>query len=712
MADEDVVDDAGTDVADVVSAVDASRAVLFDGLVTMIDDDHFDCELCKAKGKRFAFKTSHRSMTNAVSHFRNAHDEVLMGDPTLAKFSCGAKRPADQADLRDLLPVAKKASAADVALGLCTTMVVDARLPLGFFDHRAVRAFFAATLPAMPVPSRKLVTTEVESRFKALMSTTGATVNELLKDSSAAMALVLDGGTSRGGGQFLAVKGMMMAPDFTIKEVLLGMPSIQGSHTKQAIADAVVNLFGRLDISLSKVGAIVSDGASAMRGAVDILFGAAGGGARGKCGQWCVNHRTHLVFYGGAVGGVPALGAIARFDAIVNKANALINMFVNSPLRMHHLHAGRPVPHLKFILAVRNRWNSQYDALARLVELWPAVEAVDPALVEPDFVKLRDDLARLQPDIKALLPHLAAIKRWSEELASTTVPTLPKVAEALNAIDLGLSTSILSATDEAKELLVPLKEALHARLGTPSQLERAAQFLDPARFGLLNVVGSVDLAPCKEAAIEISSFLFPAAARAPAGAGGADDDDDDEIAGMDAGLQNPSPTAEVRAECVYFLKHIKSYARLHEITKFAKISALEFWKEYGVLMPRLAAAARLVLATPASSTGVERTFSSMGIIACATRSQLTSSHIEMLTVLHAAGSARTSLVGAAVDETPGTIVERGQICFGELDDPEVDAPRAPLPPSAADAHIADEHRAGVGALATGWRPVPPGRALR
>jgi hypothetical protein len=416
--------------------------------------------------------------------------------------------------------------------------------------------------------------------------------------------------------------------------------------------------------------------------------------------QWCVNHRIHLAICGAAAKGHPALVDVPEFAKAAAAAHAMIAFFINSPLKTSILRAAACGAVYKFILSVRTRWNSEADSLARVVQLWDAIVRVKAADIDKtasgDFAALRGRLAVVINTLKSIVPILERIKKWSETLSSSA-PTLGKVSLALDDINTSIATVIeeSSLDTPVARIAIALRAVLNARIADESVLERAACYLNPQRWLKLRQQRPMD--KYMDAAVQVALGIAVPAPEAPIRAAPPAETGHAVVV---SDFARPAPAGArptqhqlVRVECGTYEENVHKFGAKHSLVYAEDADPERFWNEYGTDTPALFAAARLLIATPASSAGVERTFSSMGIISSATRSQLSPAHIEMLTMLHASAIADDDEhVASAVM----SIDADGRAQYTDLVDPVM---REPPPEAAAEKPAA---AAGAGAMAMQW----------
>jgi hypothetical protein len=170
--------------------------------------------------------------------------------------------------------------------------------------------------------------------------------------------------------KFMAVTAHFITADWELLEAVLDCAPFGGSHTGERIQDKVLEILEDFDISTEAVQALVSDTASNVKKAGELLPFAWFG---------CANHMLELT--------CGKLLDSIEYAPVLAKCRKLVRWFKKSGAALEELQAAcdfvRPAVGFKMpVQDVKTRWSSTYKMLLRLLELRRPLEAMLKARID------------------------------------------------------------------------------------------------------------------------------------------------------------------------------------------------------------------------------------------------------------------------------------------------------------------------------------------
>ncbi|CAH0717220.1 unnamed protein product, partial [Brenthis ino] len=329
--------------------------------------------------------------------------------------------------------------------------------PFSVVEDNGFKSFVEALNPSYELPNRKLISkTLIPGRYLDCKNQMMELVQKAKK-----VCLTTDCWTSQDMDAYLAVTAHFLI-DFEMKTVLLHCEHFSGSHTADALAEALKNIAIEWNI-VEKITLAVSDNTANITSAI------------GKTG-WpifgCFLHKLNLIIE----------KAIVLLDFILEKVKKIVGHFKKSNLATESLakyQIDRTVA-LRLIQSVPTRWNSVYYMLERFLKLQGALQAVLP--------NLRSDLPIITVEMWETLRQVCIILKPFEEITQIMSSTHYLTASLAIVIVDGLKNvmSIMKTKPiygVAKTFLLKLEEGLEINFPRhvieDNMLLGLCTFLDP-----------------------------------------------------------------------------------------------------------------------------------------------------------------------------------------------------------------------------------------
>ncbi|XP_041827312.1 zinc finger BED domain-containing protein 4-like [Melanotaenia boesemani] len=414
---------------------------------------------------------------------------------------------------------------------------------------------------------------------------------------------------------------------FEPHSAMLNATNFRGSHTSDAIAASLKEMFEKWQIPQSKVHVVLRDNASNMRKAMDNM---------GVRSVGCVAHTMQLVVNEGL------LSQRAVSDAVAC-GRQIVGHFKRSPLaysRLQDIQVQMNMQPKRLQQDVKTRWNSTYYLIESLIEQKRALSAYS-ADHELPTTPTANQWALLEKTMICLEPFEEFTRKVSSATASTadvvpSVTVLKRLLSMETEADSGIKTmkkSLLAAVD--KRFSTVEDEPLYAlsTLLDPRYKDRFFTSADSAKRGKDALAKELeeDLRSTTDGAakaLEPPGKALRVEAAAPALSSNKSSSfmrEFDKIRGEreeEPGAASSSSSA------------VQLHGYFTEETIPTTDDPFKYWRVNRQRFPGLAASALKYLCAPCTSVESERLFSTVSTILDEKRNRLTAERAEMLAFLN------------------------------------------------------------------------------
>lgn len=589
------------------------------------------CRVCAE-----AVQLQGNSLGNFKIHLGRCHPQFLLpGDNSLSygpkSRSSGVSPAAGESLSGTILQFAtsgrERVSTSDLAQWV-TQYCVEGSHPLRQVESPEMRDLLCkilrATGTSVPkLPSRYMAESVVETLVGEHKAALAHGLTELIaaeKLFPGLIAVTADTWTSRSVQGYLGVTIAYIDANWTLHSEIVACKPLAPPHSapviKSAIAEAVP-----APATVQHIISIVTDNGSNFVSAADGLVG--------DRAMRCAAHTIQLV-----------LKDVAKAEPLASALKSVLHVlarFSKSASRRQALRRAAGVANIKAllpILPVATRWDSNYYAMRRFLDLYPAFELM--TYLELGFATAAERKAAWGPvaDARAWLESLCDVlqvfARWTKKLQSARTATLSQIPAAVE--DMRAATTPQPADGACvSEIKEQLAAAVSKRLVplAHSTLVRIACFLDPTQHhcmmkeALLNESVQLTKALFKEQVRLIVRTVDVAFKRARVANSATADDSDDSDLEQEVDSFHGWPAREL-------VKAIKTY---HSCDKSAAREPLTWWRENARDLRPLDSVARWFLCIPATSAESERTFSLAGWIVAPKRCRLSGARVNNLVLL-------------------------------------------------------------------------------
>ena len=331
---------------------------------------------------------------------------------------------------------------------------------------------------------------------------------------------------------------------------------------------------------------------------------------------------------------------------VVVKAKKLTKHFRKSPKASNYMKSaceksGHQFTRMKTSIEIR--WNSEHDALERLLHHQECVELMDRK-------RLLDDVSHIIPNriewriLESVTKILKPVKICTKVFENQSEPSVNRVAEELFNVEEQLKDVIGDVTEHmyVKHFAKNLRRSLQRRFpdyGLNEKIFGFANFLDSRLKGIhLEQVGAMEK-------------YTEAVTKAIAGSG---EDGMEDILEVDQSNNNNAPQVKVTPTEKLLRKKFDPISNVFETKSKGEVAAekeldlyrslpictekdgvLCWWKDHSEVMPRLATFAKHILAVPASTSSSEQLFSIAGLFDTVKRGNMGVDTLETLAMLKA-----------------------------------------------------------------------------
>ncbi|XP_073722443.1 zinc finger BED domain-containing protein 4-like [Misgurnus anguillicaudatus] len=531
------------------------------------DSSKADCKLCSAKVSRGGKESTSFNTSNLIKHLKTHHSAEY------AQFS--KAKATQQPTLTQVLQKREKMSrdnprALKITEGIAYFIALDDQ-PLSVVENTGFRHLLGILEPRYEIPSRHYIT---DAMLPKVFNDVKKHVSGLLRDVSAFSFTTDIWSSSVCPTSLLSLTVQWLDDDFTLRQATLQAKPFRGSHTSQAIANALNGMLQTWCIPKTSVHVVLRDNAKNMiKGMNDA----------GLPSLPCAAHTLQLVVHEGLLSQKSVADALAIGRKIVGH-------FKHSPLAYSRLEdiqleIGQPAKRLQQDWALLEK---MMTVLGPFEELTRKVSSSDAmaADVIPAVTVLQRFLSRETDDdhgIKTMKGTLAAaVKRRFSDVEEQPIYSIATL------LDPRYKNRFFSNTDTAANA----KEMLMRELLSSSGEEEDHDLHEPPARK-----------PRRDQASSSLDSIF------------------DEIADEQAlVLLNRAQVGSTA--------QLETY--LGETTISREDKPLQYWAVNKMRFPTLAKMASRYLSAPCSSVDSERLFSSVSHIVNESRNRITADHAEMI----------------------------------------------------------------------------------
>ena len=270
-------------------------------------DKQAECNTCHNKVKRGGKAVRHFNTTNLIKHLAKYHQkqhEAFL-KKTEDKKRKGPTQPtlAETFAKRDKLPQ-NSAKAQGITRVIAEEIILDEE-PLSLVSKVGFRRTIEHLEPRYNMPSRHYI---VEKTIPQIHKDVKGYIAKQVESANALSFTTDISSCDHRPLSLLSLTAHWIGPDFTPKRAVLHAREFRGSHTANAITDAMQNMLCAWKIDKNKVHVILRDNAANMKKAMDQL---------GVPSLGCVAHLLQLVVHQGLLAQRAVSNAIANGRKIV-----------------------------------------------------------------------------------------------------------------------------------------------------------------------------------------------------------------------------------------------------------------------------------------------------------------------------------------------------------------------------------------------------------
>lgn len=532
-------------------------------------------------------------------------------------------RPAARVDTGAIDSFFARTAKRDVSMAAAVAVAADF-LPFRAFEKPGLRSLLQYL--DVDVSELALSRATIQRRVRSLYDDVFSQVQDVARRlmGSGSLNFSMDTWTS---GSRHAMVGMTLSgvdSDFTPLSITAGFAHLPGSHTKEALRNAALQLIDDLGIPVNASFTMVGDSASAQATAFDIDDNVTPSN--------CVAHLLDLSVEAAALHLKPQLEDLQWMS----------KRLLNSPLL---LSVTDKFGILRPVRAAATRWSSNYYAIARMLQILPGLEEKKEEIVavmalKKDKEAFRGYLAKLQkhaPTFQLVLPALQAVAAYQQALSVRKQPTMSTIPhlhrKILDVVKTQLTDAESQDREAARKTLNALQTDVHRRLSdfSSSPVVRTAVMLDP-RFAVEALVTDADVSFLKQQLQDLHAILTASAASATAQPASAAAATATAAPSVFQRAKTSSSTNRIAMEWDSFLTVLDELAKQHPDAR-ATMDPYQWWTSIAPRVENIAVVARRVLTIPATSADVERLFSRAAVVDTARRAQLTPANLARLTLL-------------------------------------------------------------------------------
>ncbi len=312
-------------------------------------------------------------------------------------------------------------------------MIVKDMQPISVVEDEGFQSLLHVLDPRYQLPSRKSIMRMLPDEYKKQLEKIKKDIAEVPH-----VALTSDLWTSRATESYITITCHFLTAAWGLKSLVLDTFKFELSHTAEHIADALLKVAEKWDIS-SKVVAIVTDNASNIVAAVKIT---------GWIHVPCFAHTLNLVVS-------EAIKSDESISDLKKKCKQIVTYFHQSVKAMEKLKEVQcqlKLPEHKLIQEVDTRWNSTFYMFERIVEQH---QAITTALC----LSSRNDMCLSGADIKLLEASLSLLRPFEAATREISADQYVSISKAIP-----LARSLQHLTAESSHEATSLGSALSAQM--------------------------------------------------------------------------------------------------------------------------------------------------------------------------------------------------------------------------------------------------------
>ncbi|XP_015116581.1 zinc finger BED domain-containing protein 1-like [Diachasma alloeum] len=293
-----------------------------------------------------------------------------------------------------------------------------AKLPLSFVENAAFKLFMKVVAPLYTLPSRKTITTKMQTRYEMLKQAFKQVLAEV-----GSYTLTCDNWTDVSNKSYLGVTIHWLSSNLKMRSGSLGVIPLSSNHTIPYLLENLLKVIEDFGLDLNKISAVVSDSAANIKGAVKELIGSLRQLA-------CFAHIiSHLI--------PKTLASFDQLKEIISKVKHIVALTRHSTVATDELlrlqQRDGKVP-LKFIMDVPTRWNYTLTMIRRFLELEEYVYPVMMKCKNTPNMLTREEILILNDLVRLMEPVENAIGIISGSTYATATLVIPLIREMFNSI--------------------------------------------------------------------------------------------------------------------------------------------------------------------------------------------------------------------------------------------------------------------------------------
>jgi hypothetical protein len=483
-------------------------------------------------------------------------------------------------------------------------------LPLSVVDSPAMQKLLLRLMEGMPrvpkLPSRYSAQLSLgkllEARAAAVKERVARAI-ECVGRFPGMIAMTADTWTSRSQQGYLGVTIAYIDRDWRLQSDVVACKLLESPHTAPAIVNGIEDTVPEPAVMADVMTLVTDNGANMIAAARSLV---------GERALGCAAHTIQLVLKDAArqqpmkdiLGCVTT--ALARFRNSTSRRQALADACNRAGIKA-----------LVPLYPIATRWDSNYLALRRFLEMYPALERM--AWDDWGFASNTEHSAfwvpvkRVHLLLEPLCDVLGTFAGWTRALQSAGSVTLSRIPAAVQ--DMIAATAARTGDSEKiAEIKGQLHAAVHKRLVklAESPLVQIARFLDPTQQR------SMDAASVNDTVLMLIDIV------------------NDRFRAVHSPNTTTTPWSHKLSACNGWPADqlgtaLDAYVNLD---KSNATDALDWWRAHAGMLSPMDAVARWFLCLPATSAESERTFSLAGLVATSRRSRLSGPLVNDLVLLH------------------------------------------------------------------------------
>lgn len=540
------------------------------------------CNLCNAKVSRGGQKLSSHTTTNLYKHIEQYHNTELY--KYIKKTSLPHEKEKEFSQDDNLEQITKHGSnpslsskSKQITEAIAKMFIMDFQ-PFSLVEDQGFRRLIRVLEPRYELPCRKHFSTTVLPR---IFSETSAQIQHKINTEASYIACTTDLWESAADESYISFTIHYIDDHFKRVNILLATPEFPWEHSGANIAETIIDIITKWNMSSEKVTCVVHDNARNMSAGV----------REAKLQSiFCINHKL-----------------LSAQDQL-------------------------KLPQHRLLQHNATRWNSTLYMLRRFRDQKLAINQALPETTCTISQITKEQWALIDQLVFLLEPFELETKTFENDSAS-----LSQVIPTVSALIQFCSVPIEGELKTIRQVRIDLHQSLVKRVGNLEQNEpyQIATVLDP-RFKLWGFTAAIDVEQLKtkvcrvidgtafdepDDSIELNSQTQTGIKKVRKNF--------DIWESLDEHSQKEK---EVTSKYNAIQRELREYLADNRLPRNA--DPLDYWRHYKRRFPKLSQAAKKYLAIPPSSSVSERVFSASGNVVTDKRNKLLPENVNMLVFLN------------------------------------------------------------------------------